>query len=62
LNAFAWEPISLFGARLLTGIGLAAGGVGFASLLLLGLNVGTGFLGGYARLHYRLLKPSLNVP
>src|SRR5258706_2813030 len=24
LNAFAWEPISLFGARLLTGIGLSA--------------------------------------
>jgi len=44
-------------ARLLAAVGLAAASIGLGSLLLLGLNIGVKFLGDYARLHYRLVKP-----
>src|SRR5450755_969586 len=43
--------------RALAGIGLLAGSVGCGALLLLALNGAVKMLGGYARLHYRLLKP-----
>ncbi|MGV7212793.1 DUF1700 domain-containing protein [Bradyrhizobium sp. UFLA05-112] len=43
--------------RGLAGVALVTTGVGFASLLALGLNAAVRWLGGYARLHYRLLKP-----
>jgi uncharacterized membrane protein len=43
--------------RALAGIGLIAGSMGCVALLLLALNGAVKLLGGYARLHYRLLKP-----
>jgi uncharacterized membrane protein len=42
--------------RALAGIGLIAGSMGCVALLLLALNGAVKLLGGYARLHYRLLK------
>jgi uncharacterized membrane protein len=43
--------------RALGGIALLTTGAGFAALLVLGLNAAVRWLGDYARLHYRLLKP-----
>ena len=43
--------------RGLAGIALVTTGAGFAALLAFGLNAAVRWLGGYARLHYRLLKP-----
>jgi uncharacterized membrane protein len=43
--------------RAAAGIGLIASSVGCGALLLLALNGAVKMLGGYARLHYRLLKP-----
>jgi len=43
--------------RALGGIALLTTGVGFGALLMLGLNAAVRWLGDYARLHYRLLKP-----
>jgi uncharacterized membrane protein len=43
--------------RALAGIGLIAGSMGCAALLLLAFNGAVKMLGRYARLHYRLLKP-----
>ena len=43
--------------RAVAGIGLITGSVGCGALLLLALNGAVKMLGGYARLHYRLLKP-----
>ena len=43
--------------RALAGIALVTTGVGFGALLALGLNAAVRWLGGVARLHYRLLKP-----
>jgi uncharacterized membrane protein len=43
--------------RALSGIGLIAASVGCGALLVLALNGAVKMLGGYARLHYRLLKP-----
>jgi uncharacterized membrane protein len=43
--------------RALAGIGLITGSLGCVALLLLALNGAVKMLGGYARLHYRLLKP-----
>ena len=43
--------------RALTGLGLVAGGIGSGAFLILALNIAVNFLGSYARLHYRLLKP-----
>jgi uncharacterized membrane protein len=43
--------------RAVAGIGLIATSVGCGALLLLALNGAVKMLGGYARLHYRLLKP-----
>jgi uncharacterized membrane protein len=43
--------------RATVGIGLIAGSVGCGALLVLALNGAVKMLGGYARLHYRLLKP-----
>jgi len=48
-------------ARALTGVGLAAGGVGIGALLLLALNGAIAVLGRYVRLHYHLLKPARDV-
>ena len=44
--------------RGLTGLGFLSGGIGGGAILLLTLNVVVRFLAGYARLHYRLLKPA----
>lgn len=43
--------------RGLAGIALVTTSTGFGALLLLGLNAAVRWLGDYARLHYRLLKP-----
>jgi uncharacterized membrane protein len=43
--------------RAVAGIGLITGSVGCGAPLLLALNGAVKMLGGYARLHYRLLKP-----
>jgi uncharacterized membrane protein len=43
--------------RAVAGIGLITASVGCGALLLLALNGAVKMLGGYARLHYRLLKP-----
>lgn len=43
--------------RGLAGIALLTTGTGFSALLVLGLNAAVRWLGDYARLHYRLLKP-----
>jgi uncharacterized membrane protein len=46
--------------RGLAGIALVTTGAGFGALLALGLNAAVRWLGNYARLHYRLLKPERN--
>jgi uncharacterized membrane protein len=46
--------------RAAAGIGLITASVGCGALLLLALNGAVKMLGGYARLHYRLLKPEHN--
>jgi len=43
--------------RAVAGIGLVTASAGCGALLLLALNAAVKMLGGYARLHYRLLKP-----
>ena len=43
--------------RAVAGIGLISASVGGGALLLLALNGVVRMLGGYARLHYRVLKP-----
>lgn len=43
--------------RAAAGIVLVTTGAGFGALLAIGLNAAVRWLGGYARLHYRLLKP-----
>ncbi len=43
--------------RAVAGIGLVTASAGCGALLLLALNGAVRMLGGYARLHYRLLKP-----
>jgi uncharacterized membrane protein len=43
--------------RAVAGIGLITASMGCGALLLLALNGAVKILGGYARLHYRLLKP-----
>jgi uncharacterized membrane protein len=43
--------------RALAGIGVLSASIGCGALLLLALNGAVRMLGGYARLHYRLLKP-----
>jgi uncharacterized membrane protein len=43
--------------RAVAGIGLVTASVGCGAMLLLALNSAVKMLGGYARLHYRLLKP-----
>jgi uncharacterized membrane protein len=48
-------------AGILTGIGFVAGSVGSGALLLLALTGAVRLLGHYARLHYRLLKPTPNA-
>ncbi|MBR0851832.1 DUF1700 domain-containing protein [Bradyrhizobium diazoefficiens] len=42
--------------RSIAGIALVTTGVGFGALLALGLNAAVRWLGGFARLHYRLLR------
>src|SRR5437016_3187568 len=46
--------------RALARIGLIAASAGCGAVLLLALNGAVKMLGGYARLHYRLLKPEQN--
>jgi len=43
--------------RLCIGAGLVSGFVGGGAVLILGLKAGTGMLGRYARLHFRLARP-----
>ncbi|WP_178130616.1 DUF1700 domain-containing protein [Reyranella sp. CPCC 100927] len=45
-------------AAALAGFGLAAGGVGVGALVLLAVNGALTLLSRYARLHYRLIKPT----
>jgi uncharacterized membrane protein len=47
--------------RALAGIGVLSASIGCGALLLLALNGAVSVLGGYARLHYRLLKPQRNA-
>jgi len=47
--------------RAVAGIGLISASVGGGALLLLALNAVVRMLGGYARLHYRVLKPEHNA-
>ena len=50
-----------FMLRALAGIALVTTSAGFGALLVVGLNAAVRWLGGYARLHYRLLKPERQV-
>ncbi len=51
----AWtEPVS----RVLAGLGLVSGGIGWGAVLLLVLGGVLKLLGRYARLHYRLITPA----
>jgi len=52
-----FHSIAAMALRAVAGIGLITGSVGCGALLLLALNGAVRMLGGYARLHYRLLKP-----
>ncbi|MGH8141485.1 MAG: DUF1700 domain-containing protein [Steroidobacteraceae bacterium] len=57
---FHWGSLSGITAALsrsLAGIGMLGGSIGFAALLWLVLEGIVRLLGGYARLHYRVLKP-----
>ncbi|MCE7902491.1 MAG: DUF1700 domain-containing protein [Gammaproteobacteria bacterium PRO9] len=45
-------------SNFLAGVGLIAGGIGWAALLLLAMEGVLLLLGKYARLHYQLLKPA----
>ena len=56
-----WPDRRMLILRGLAGIALIAAGAGFGALLALGLNAAVRWLGGYARLHYRLLKPRSEV-
>jgi uncharacterized membrane protein len=49
--------ISRIVLRVVAGIGLIGASAGLGMLLLLALNSAVRWLGSYARLHYRLLKP-----
>jgi uncharacterized membrane protein len=49
--------ISRIVLRVLGGIALISASAGLGTLLVLALNGAVRWLGGYARLHYRLLKP-----
>jgi uncharacterized membrane protein len=52
-----FASISAMLLRAVAGIGLISASVGGGALLLLALNGVVRMLGGYARLHYRVLKP-----
>jgi uncharacterized membrane protein len=52
-----FASIAAMMVRAVAGIGLVTASVGCGALLLLALNAAVKMLGGYARLHYRLLKP-----
>jgi hypothetical protein len=52
-----FASIAAMMVRAVAGIGLVTASVGCGALLLLALNGAVKMLGGYARLHYRLLKP-----
>jgi uncharacterized membrane protein len=57
-----WEGMNALAhatARTLAGIGLIGGSVGVAALLWLVLEAVVRLLGGYARLHYQILKPAV---
>jgi hypothetical protein len=57
----AIAPISTLVLRVLASIGLICASAGIATLLLLALNGAIKKLGGFARLHYRLLKPERHL-
>jgi uncharacterized membrane protein len=61
LKIWQFASIAAIVGRALAGIGLIAASVGCGALLLLALNGAVKMLGGYARLHYRLLKPEQHV-
>ena len=61
LKIWQFASIAAIVGRALAGIGLIAVSVGCGALLLLALNGAVKMLGGYARLHYRLLKPEQHV-
>ena len=46
-------------AKILTGIGLLGGSVGVGALMWMVLEALVKLLGGYARLHYRVIKPEV---
>ena len=57
----ATAPISTIVLRVLASIALICASAGIATLLLLALNGAIKKLGGFARLHYRLLKPEQHL-
>jgi uncharacterized membrane protein len=57
----AVAPVSTIILRALASVGLISASVGITTLLLLAVNGAIRKLGGYARLHYRLLKPEQHL-
>lgn len=55
-----WSPFSIFSvsSRLLAGVGLLGGSLGFGAVLWLMLEALVRVLGSYVRLHYHVIKPS----
>lgn len=56
-----FASISTIALRVIVGIGLIAASAGVGTLLLFALNGAVKKLGGYARLHFRLVKPRHHV-
>jgi len=56
-----FASISTIALRVIAGIGLITASAGVGALLLFALNGAVKKLGGYARLHYRLIKPEHHV-
>jgi uncharacterized membrane protein len=57
----AIAPISKLVLRALAGVGLISASAAIATLLVFALNGAVRKLGGFARLHYRLLKPEQDL-
>jgi uncharacterized membrane protein len=57
----AFAPVSTTVLRALASIGLISASAAITTLLLLALNGAVRKLGGFARMHYRLLKPERNA-
>jgi uncharacterized membrane protein len=58
---FHWLGPAGAASRILAGIGLLGGSIGFAALGWLVLEGIVRLLGNYARLHYRVLKPAMQT-